>query len=202
LVYRIKAPVFGSWEQNEDGNFVVTFSGYGVTTATYYTLDGSDPRLPKGDLSPSAIKLETETITVPAGTVVSARVFANPLSWSPISVRDFTVYGEHQDLKVTEMMYAPKTPEWAEEAGWTRDDFAWIELQNIGSGTLELEGYQFVSGINYIFPPGRLAPGGRVVLAKNRDAFSSLYENEWSLFTGRLFGELGQKRGDYYSSIS
>lgn len=189
----IKAPVFGSWEQNEDGNFVVTFSGYGVTTATYYTLDGSDPRLPKGDLSPSAIKLETETITVPAGTVVSARVFANPLSWSPISVRDFTVYGEHQDLKVTEMMYAPKTPEWAEEAGWTRDDFAWIELQNIGSGTLELEGYQFVSGINYIFPPGRLAPGGRVVLAKNRDAFSSLYETNGLFLLDGYSGNLARR---------
>ena len=156
-------------------------------------MDGSDPRLPKGDLSPSAIKLETETITVPAGSVVSARVFANPLSWSPISARDFTVYGEFHDLKVTEMMYAPKTPEWAEKAGWTRDDFAWLELQNVGSGTLELEGYQFVSGISYIFPPGRLAPGNRVVLAKNRDAFSSLYETNGLFLLDGFSGNLARK---------
>ena len=172
----IRSPSLEPEGYDEEGNFIITFSDIELASGVYYTLDGSDPRLPGGSINPMATRLESPSLLVPQGSTVAARIFANILSWSPITRRDFTVYGEETDLKITELMYAPQLPDWAQGAGWSRDDFAWLELQNVGDGTLELEGYKFTKGINYTFPAGRLFAGERVVLAKNIEAFSMLYE--------------------------
>ena len=62
-------------------------------------------------------------------------------------------------------MYAPPPP----PAGspYVNDDFAWIELRNNGAVPLDLEDVSFASGITHTFAPFVLAPGGRLVLAKN-----------------------------------
>jgi hypothetical protein len=69
------------------------------------------------------------------------------------------------NLRITEVMFDP-----AEGT-----DFEFIELQNIGSIPLELEGVRFVEGIEFIFPQMTLAPGEFVILVSNQVSFESKY---------------------------
>ena len=110
----------------------------------------------------------------------------NGLEWSAISEADFTVYANYWDLKLTEMMYSPAIPNEAELArGWSRDDFAWLELQNTGRGVLMMKDIQFTTGISFVFPEANINPSERLVLVKNLEAFSSRYDtNSLNLFQG------------------
>ncbi len=132
-------------------------------------------------------------VMVSPGSVVKARSLSDDGEWSAISVADFTVFSKDTDLKVTEIMYAPETPAWAEEQGWTRDDFAWIELQNTGRGILKMDGFSFVEGINYTFPALTLESGEYVVLAKNLQAFSTLYDTNGIILLDNYSGNLARK---------
>lgn len=84
-----------------------------------------------------------------------------------------------QSLRVTEINYHPADPSASETAslpGVTAEDFEFVELLNIGSTALVLDGAQFTHGISYTFPAATtLAPGERVVLAKNVAAFELRY---------------------------
>lgn len=72
-------------------------------------------------------------------------------------------------LRVTEIMYKPAAPS---DAG----DYEFIEVQNIGTSTLDLSGVRFTNGIDYTFPAGTtLAPNAYLVVCRNRDAFLSRY---------------------------
>ncbi|MBW8017938.1 MAG: hypothetical protein FVQ82_17345, partial [Planctomycetes bacterium] len=53
-------------------------------------------------------------------------------------------------LRVSEIMYHPKKPEGV--TAFEDEDFEYIELKNIGSQTLDIEGVKFVDGIEYCFP--------------------------------------------------
>ena len=59
-------------------------------------------------------------------------------------------------LRVTEVHYNPAPPTSAEQAaGWTdNDDFEFVEVTNIGSSTLQLNGVRFVRDI-----PGGVSEG-------------------------------------------
>ena len=69
------------------------------------------------------------------------------------------------DLRVTELMYNPVENE----------DFEFIELGNLGLGTLDLTGASFTNGITFTFDSIQLAPGERVVLAKDVALFGLRY---------------------------
>lgn len=69
------------------------------------------------------------------------------------------------NLRITEVMYDPA------EGG----DYEFIELQNIGGESLELEGVRFTEGIGFVFPQMMLAPGEFVILVSNQVAFESKY---------------------------
>ena len=78
-------------------------------------------------------------------------------------------------LRVTELMYAPAPPSAAELAaipGVSAGDFEYIELTNLGATPLALAGARFLKGVEFTFPLGAtLAAGARVVLASNAAAF-------------------------------
>jgi len=81
-------------------------------------------------------------------------------------------------LRITEVHYHPAAPKTAAELLASNDpeDFEFIELQNIGTGTLNIGGVRFVKGIDFTFPSGTLIPaGGYVVLAHNGSAFAARY---------------------------
>lgn len=150
----------------------------------YYTLDGSDPRAPGGAISATAqIYTGPIPITTNAQLVARARDVSHqnltgdsrpPLStpWSGATVMTFVV--ETPPLVITELMYHPPPPP-PGEAGFDKEDFEYVELLNRGSVPLELAGIQFTRGIGYTFANHTLGAGGRLVLAKNVDAFQSRY---------------------------
>jgi len=92
-----------------------------------------------------------------------------------------------QFLRVTEIMYHP-----AALAGSAipADEFEYIELQNLSpTSTMDLNGVRLVDGIEFQFPSVQLAPGARILLAKNPIAFAARYGEGLPLagpFTGNL----------------
>lgn len=132
-------------------------------------------------------------VVVSPGTIIKARSLDSNGDWSAIAIADFTQYSNEEDLKVTEMMYSAQLPDGAAEQGLSRDDFAWIEIQNTGNGVLNLEGYSFLTGIDYTFPQLRLESGEYVVLAKNLAAFSSVYDTNGIILLSGYSGNLARK---------
>lgn len=117
--------------------------------------------------------------------LLSARAF-NGSEWSALSENALRVQRPPMDytkLRVSELMHAPPAPA---GTNYNDDDFAWIEFRNTGAAPLDLEGVMFTSGITHTFAPYLLAPGARVVLAKNVAAFATRYDTngievlEWS----------------------
>ncbi len=84
-----------------------------------------------------------------------------------------------QDLRISEINYHPADPTSAELSqigGLTESDFEFIELVNIGSTSLVLDGASFVEGIEFVFPVSTtLVAGARIVIAKNVAAFELRY---------------------------
>ncbi len=80
-------------------------------------------------------------------------------------------------LVVSEVNYnpAPVTPaEFA--AGYSSDDFEWVELKNVGAQTVDLTDVRFTKGIDFDFTAGFTIPaGGFALVVKNQAAF----ERRW-----------------------
>ena len=193
------APVIRKRESETSGKVQVILRG---SASIYYMLDGNDPRLPGGTPHPQARILQSQgtglepeewVIEIPVGSFLKVRSLDGIGEWSALAELDTTVYGSPNDLKITELMYAPQVPAKASKEGWTRDDLAWLELQNTGSGVLELSGFQFVSGITYSFPQYRLPAGERLVLVKNLEAFSSVYDLDGMRVLSGYSGNLARK---------
>jgi hypothetical protein len=156
-----------------------------ANSTIYYTLDGTDPRLPGGGVNPAArSSVNTATVTLNS----NARVFArnwnashrnltganNPpisSSWSGPTVATFVT--ATPALRITELMYDPPPP----PAGSTNnnDDFEYIEFQNTGGSTINLQGYSISGGANFTFGNYQLGAGQFVLLVRNLAAFQSRY---------------------------
>ncbi len=73
-----------------------------------------------------------------------------------------------QNLVVTEIMYDPPFYE-----GISGDHFEFLELQNVGTNTLEVGGLTFSAGIDFTFTNGTLlAPGASFLLARDAVAMA------------------------------
>ena len=174
--------------------FLLQLSGPGSGTI-YYTLDGSDPRLPGGVPSPTATSY-TGAIPINATAEVRARVFdsahtsltgaGNPSltsQWSGIISARLTVIpsADSNSLTVTEINYHPAPPtseELLSIPSLDEDDFEFLELKNISTHIIDLVGAEFSDGITFEFTTDStttLAPGGRLLLVKDTDAFQLRY---------------------------
>ncbi len=157
-------------------------------TTTYYTLDGSDPRLAGGAISPFALAANAPFVLTLNG---NARVCARnwnpshqnltgpgnpPLSspWSGLAAATYVV--STPPLVITEIMYHPAPPASGTNAA---GDFEFIELKNVGAQPLLLPGFRFTKGIDFTFTATNaitsLSPGQYVVLVKNLAAFQARY---------------------------
>ena len=169
---------------------------------TYYTLDGSDPRLPGGTVSPKAKAYDGTPIQLTANARIVARV-QNPAhtaltgvekpplisKWSG-PVAD-TFYNVVPPLLVTEIMFHPAAP----PAGSTNSagDFEFIELKNTSKHSLSLVGFQLAGAVSFTFPTNgpltTLGPGGRALVVRNRAAFLTRYPTAPGIageYTGQL----------------
>lgn len=163
----------------------------------YYTLDGSDPR-PFGGTGVITSFQYTGPIVITNNTRVTVRVrdtgrkqAGGPLATTPWSMPIAETYVVTAPaLTVTEIMYHPASPN---SGDYTNGDFEFIELKNTSDRELNLAGYHFRNGIDFVFtdasPVKTLAPGARVVLVSNLAAFLSRYPgvvNVGGQFTGSL----------------
>lgn len=167
------------------GQTIVLTPASKANSRVFYTLNGTDPRLPGGAISPAALSNSGPvTITVTSNIQLFARSWnpthqnltgsKNPPISSPWSgPRELTLYTSLPALRITEIMYNPPAP----PAGNTSDsdDFEYLELQNIGSTSLNLNGFKIGGGISYTFPNMTLAGGQYVVVAKDLAAFRARY---------------------------
>ena len=173
-------------------------SGFGLTMMTpngqpgaiYYTLDGSDPRLPGGAINPSALIFGGSPVTLTGGTVVKTRAL-NGNEWSALNQAAFMMASSFP-LRITEIMYHPAAPTPAEvSAGFTdQDDFEFIELKNVSTQTINLTNVTFTEGITFTFGNVDLGPGQHILVVRNQAAFSTRYNpaglNIAGVYTGGL----------------
>lgn len=149
----------------------------------YFTMDGSDPRLPDGAVNPTAMVADASALAFGAGeTMLRARVHdAGSGRWSPCNEAVFKFMGSTMPIVVSEIFYNPPGPS---------EDEEFIELLNIsGTQAIDLSGYHFSAGITFTFPAGViLLPGGRIVVAKDLSTFVDSYG---SLPEGTVFGPYG-----------
>lgn len=150
-----------------------------------YTLNGTDPRLPGGAISPAALSNHGPvTLTLTNNVRIFSRSWNPthqnltgarnpPISspWSGPTVESF--YTTIPALRVTEIMYHPPDP----PVGNTNaaDNFEFVELQNTSGAPLNLQGYRLSGGIDFTFPSLTLTSGQFVVVAKDLAAFQSRY---------------------------
>jgi len=203
----LRAPIFS-------GNGGAITSGFQLTitaptlvpnSTTYYTRDGTDPRLPGGAINPAAISNYAPIVLTLTN---NARIFARnfnlahnnmtggtvggnpPISshWSGPTIATFVV--NTAPLAITEIMYHPAAP----ASGTNSEgDFEFIELKNVGSQSLNLIGYRFTNGISFTFAATHaitnLGPNQYLVLVKNQAAFLTRYPAVTNIageFTGSL----------------
>ena len=163
----------------------------------YYTLDGSDPRLPGGGISPVARRYDGP-ITVAESTRIQTRSmdrsFNSTVSptlehWSGLKTADFRhETSPAEGLRVAELHYHPADPTLDEIlAGYgDAEAFEFVELVNIGPLPVDLTEVAFVrvdigtarQGIDFAFADADqqlLAPGERVVVVRDLDAFRLRY---------------------------
>ena len=158
----------------------------------YYTLDGSDPRLPGGALNPNAL-VYTGSLTLTQGVEVKARVYSGG-TWSALVDGGFYV-NLAPSIRITEMMYhpLPATPDEIARGytGTSAEDFEYIEIKNIGTTTLPLAGLRFDNGVTFTFPSISLAPNQYTLVVSNQTAFHIRYPSvSTSLIAGQYSGHL------------
>ena len=156
-------------------------AGSPASAGIYYTLDGSDPRLPGGALSTSAI-LYTGPITLTSAAQVKTRV-RDGSNWSAIVDATFTL-PDVFPLRITEIHYHPADHPLVVDD----EDLEFIELLNTGGAAISLDNVkivEFISTPGYAFASGlTLAPGERIVVARDPAVFQSIYGTSIRLAPG------------------
>ncbi|MBM4153557.1 MAG: hypothetical protein FJ221_00800 [Lentisphaerae bacterium] len=89
-----------------------------------------------------------------------------------------------RDLRITEILHAPSDP--PKTATWPQAyDYEWIELANLGTNALDLNGVSLTAGVSYRFTNSVvLPPGGRAAVVRNRAAFATRYDTNGIVVAG------------------
>jgi hypothetical protein len=159
---KIDPPTF-----NQHGGLVVP--GFKLTMTAhegtiYYTIDGSDPRLPATGVVAPDVMVYDAPVVISTTTNVNARVLTGD-TWSALHQATFRVREYEDDPRITEIMYNPPGG----------DDYEYIELKNPTDLALDLSRMSF-EGIIFFFPTGTiLPPGEMIVLARDPAAFADRY---------------------------
>lgn len=162
----VGAPLLSSWGGRIEPGLELEISRPSGTGGTiWYTLDGSDPRIPDiGEVSPTA-RAYSEPLTIIDHTVLRARILSGA-TWSAMTETIYSLADPVEAVRVSEIMYHPADGDAAE----------FIELRNTGDATVGLSGAYFDEGIELLFGPGTsLAPGEHLVLTNDLVAFDAMY---------------------------
>jgi len=138
------------------------------------------------ELSPGAIEF-VAPFALNTSTTVRARA-TNRRQWSPLVEATFIV--DSPPVRISELMYHPADP--LPGSVYVNGDFEYIELVNIGAGTIDLSNLRLSDGVQFDFAGAAinsLDPGAYVLLVSNQQAFESRYGAGRPIagqFTGQL----------------
>ncbi len=157
----LKAPTFNRYTNNPATPLSMTAPAGTI----YYTLDGSDPRLPGGRISPNAVAYSGAFTPSDTARIVARSWLTN--SWSPpaSAIMGYPI----PSLAITELMYHP-----APGLGYNDEDFEYVELTNAGTNALDLTGITLSDGIDFTFPAGPLETTGTAT-TNNFDSSGTSY---------------------------
>ena len=179
----------------DSGHVVRITKGLFTRGTIIYTTDGTDPRLPGGDMAPNAQEF-TSGFAIDETTTIKARVH-NSDGWSAIIETRFVVDHEAaspDNLTISKIHYRPAAPSPEEiAAGFTsRKEFEFIALRNLSTRAVDLFDVRFSEGIQFHFKDAvvsSLAPGAEVLLARNPSAFRMRYGQDLPV-AGSFIGSL------------
>jgi len=152
----------------------------------YYTLDGTDPRLPESITSESRVSSNAieynNAIEISKTTNIKSRTLYKNI-WGVLNEITLTMPQGFDELKVTEIHYHPIDMENTNDS-----ELEFIEIKNVGKETLNLNGLNFFRGITYTFPDGtEILSGEYLVLASNSIEFEKRYGFQpFDEFVGQL----------------
>ncbi|UCG48821.1 MAG: lamin tail domain-containing protein, partial [Phycisphaerales bacterium] len=133
-------------------------------------------------LSPDAVEYAGPVTLAQSGPVRS-RVFRGG-EWSALNEAVYSVGPVAENLRITEIMYHPYD---VNDPNDPNEEY--IELTNIGAGSINLNLVRFTNGIDFVFPPVELGPGQYVLVVQDRDAFEARYGTGAAIagqYAGRL----------------
>jgi hypothetical protein len=177
---------------NVGNSSTATIAGTGWVDVRTIRLEGSDLPLEIEWTDPS-----TWEVTVPASpgtndvTLTAYDFQGNLVTSSTVSVTSTTMTPVRDNLRISELQYNPAGPT-ADEPAVDNNEFEFIELINIGSTDLELEGVRLAQvdvdggteGIEFTFLAQTLPAGERIVVPKNVAAFTGRYGDTIRLAAG------------------
>lgn len=165
LYPRVEAPTFSQHGGRVVSGFRLAISA--PAGATWYTTDGSDPRLAgSGAVAPAARQYTGALAPFADDTLVKARVLSGGI-WSALTEAAFQLTGLGLPIVPTELMYN------ASGGG----EYEFLEMVNLGGWPIDLSAFSF-TGIDHVFPPGSTAePGQPILLVSDEDpaAFAARY---------------------------
>jgi hypothetical protein len=171
LYPNVDAPVFSIDGVYQHGGHVSTDAALSMqaTAGTiWYTLDGTDPRMASGGVSPTAAKY-ARPVTLSTSGTVKARVLSGT-TWSALNEATYAIGPVAESLRVSEIMYHPI------DNGDPKDpNMEYIELTNIGSASISLNLVRFTQGVDFVFPDIVLAPKACTLVVKDVAAFVGRY---------------------------
>jgi len=115
----------------------------------YYTTDGSDPRLPGGAISNTAIPYNS-SISITNGQTIKGRIKSGA-TWSAMCPKDFYIAQDFSNIVLNEIHYHPLDSILPNDTIGGRN-FEFIESHNEANFPIDLSGVQFSDGVDYTFP--------------------------------------------------
>jgi hypothetical protein len=136
----------------------------------YYTLDGSDPRLPGGAVAPTALIWTPGDLSISEDTRIRVRLHAGG-EWSALNDVTFTVGtrvpAAADNTLITELHYNPEGTDGGE----------FIEVWNFSTNRVDYSGVALTAGVTYTFPDGFTLPaGGFALVVENPTLFATWYQ--------------------------
>jgi hypothetical protein len=182
LYPNLAAPNFSQLGGAVPSAYPLTMSHTNVSGTIWFTLDGNDPRLRGGAVSPTA-QSYAGALIINTPTIVRARV-KDGVTWSALMEATFYPPQDLSGLRVTEIMYNP--PKFGLIDG---DEFEFLELKNTSATVIDLTGLSFTAGITFNFTNNtKLAPGAFFLLARNAAQFAAKYPGVTinGIYSGKL----------------